>query len=66
MSTNIDWQKMAEINGLTPEEFRKEVFCAAACLGAMDLDENEYGDNTAVKFTTSFGDKKIHVYVKYA
>jgi hypothetical protein len=61
---SIDWKNMAEENGLTPEEFRKEIFCVAACLGAMDLDKEECTGDT-VKFTTSFGGKKIHVYVKY-
>lgn len=26
----IDWRKIAEQNGLTPEEFRKEIFNVAA------------------------------------
>ena len=60
---SIDWQNMAEENGLTPEAFRKEIFCVAACLAAMDLDREERAGDT-VKFTTSFGGKKIHVYVK--
>ena len=62
---SIDWKNMAEVNRLTPEEFRKEIFCVAACLGAMDLDKEECAGDT-VKFMTSFGGKKIHVYVKYA
>jgi hypothetical protein len=65
MSTDIDWQKVAADNGLTPDEFRKEIFSVAACIGAMDLDRKECADDT-LKFTTSLGDKKIHVYVKYA
>ena len=45
----IDWRKIAEQNELTPEEFRKEIFTVAACLGAMSLDEQQIGDS--LKFT---------------
>lgn len=47
----VDWRKIAEQNGLTPEEFRKEIFKVAACLGAMSLDEQQIGDS--LKFTCS-------------
>lgn len=47
----IDWRKFADMNGLTPDEFKKEIFTVAACLGAMALDEQQIGDS--LKFTCS-------------
>lgn len=47
----IDWRKIADMNGLAPEEFRKEIFTVAACLGAMLLDEQQIGDS--LKFSCS-------------
>ena len=47
----IDWKKVAELNGLTTEEFKKEIFTVAACLGAMALDYQEVGG--CLKFTCS-------------
>lgn len=45
----IDWQKLSEEYGLTPEEFKKEIYTCAAIVGAMDLDEQPNG--TALRFT---------------
>ena len=47
----IDWRKIAEQNGLTPEEFKKEIFTVAACVGALVLDEQQIGGS--LKFTCS-------------
>ena len=47
----IDWREVAKSNGLTNEEFEKEVFTVAACLGAISLDSQKIGDS--LKFTCS-------------
>jgi len=48
---NINWQEIARQNNLTPEEFQKEIFMLAACIGAMSLDDHKIGDS--LKFTCS-------------
>lgn len=37
----IDWLKVAESNNMTIADFEKELFSAAAVLGAMRLDSGE-------------------------
>jgi len=56
----------AQVNGLTIEEFKKEIFTAAASLGAMDLDARGAGKDEAMKFTTGGDGDKIELFVRYA
>lgn len=60
----IDWEQVARINGLTPQEFEKEILTVAACLGAMRLDNGDAGEAETLKFTCSDKVSKIAVYVK--
>tara|TARA_R110001606_G_scaffold380972_1_gene541824 strand:+ start:34 stop:222 length:189 start_codon:yes stop_codon:yes gene_type:complete len=47
----IDWREIAKMNNLTPEDFKKEIFTVAACIGAISLDDQKIGDS--LKFTCS-------------
>jgi len=58
----IDWQEIAELNGLTPEEFKIEVFTVAAALGAMDL-PYEY-DGSAIRFTCNDEHGPVEVLIR--
>lgn len=59
----INWQEVAESNGLTPEAFKLEIFTVAAALGAMDLDKQKHkGD--CVKFTSSDEVGKLELYIR--
>ena len=60
----IDWRKIAEQNGLSTEEFAKEIFTVAACLGAMSLDEQQIGDS--LKFTCSDDIGPLELWVRRA
>lgn len=60
----IEWAKIAEQNGLTPDEFKKEIFMAAACLGAMSLDEQQIGD--CMKFTCSDDIGPLELWIRRA
>ena len=62
----IDWEQIAKINGLSPEEFRKEIFTVAACVGAMQLDEQETDNRTMLKFSCSDDVGKIEVLIRRA
>ena len=62
----IDWEKIAKFNGLSPDEFKKEIFTVAACLGAMDLDARGAGSDEAMKFSTTGETGAIELYVRYA
>jgi len=57
--SEIDWEEVARINGLSQEEFAKEIFMAAAALGAMELDTNK---SKALRFTSS--DEKGPLYLE--
>ena len=61
---SIDWRKIAEQNGLTHQEFTKEIFSVAGILGAMKLDERSTSENEAIRFTCSDGDGEIEVYIR--
>lgn len=50
MLVMINWEKIAQQNGLTPEEFTKEILTCAAVVGAMELDKNK---SDALRFTCS-------------
>ena len=34
----IDWESIAKSNGLSPDEFTKEILSIAACVGTMGID----------------------------
>lgn len=58
-------EQWAKLNGITPEEFKKEIFTCAACLGAMDLDARGADKDEAMKFTTAGDTGTIELYVRY-
>ena len=58
----IDWQQMAKNNGMSPEEFKIEIYTVACALGAMELDNQE--DGTIVKFTSSDEIGQLELYIK--
>lgn len=62
----VDWKKIAKANDLTPDEFKKEIFTIAACLGAIDLDERSATDDECMKFTTTGETGAIEIYIRYA
>tara|TARA_R110000851_G_C13040252_1_gene562088 strand:- start:1144 stop:1335 length:192 start_codon:yes stop_codon:yes gene_type:complete len=47
----IDWKDIASKNGLSVEEFKKEIFTSACAIAAIDIDKQE--DGTVMKFTCS-------------
>ena len=58
----IDWEQMAEQNGMSPEEFKIEIYTVASALGAMELDNQE--DGTIVKFTSSDEIGPLELYIR--
>lgn len=60
----INWEEVARSNGLTIEEFKKEVFSCAACIGAMVLDEKDSSDVDTLRFTCSDDVGKIELLIK--
>ena len=58
----IDWQKVAQQNNLTTDEFTIELLQAVAALGVMQIDEKS--DNDTLKFKTSDNHGKIEVYIR--
>ncbi len=60
----IDWQKVAQQNGMTADEFTIELLQAAAALGAMKIDEQS--GNDTLKFKTSDNRGKIEIYIRRA
>jgi hypothetical protein len=60
----FDWQEIASQNGLSVDEFKKEIYSIAACVGAMDLDAKGGGTNDAMRFTCSDGKGKLELYVR--
>jgi hypothetical protein len=61
----MDIQKWAGFNGLTPDEFKKEIYTYAACLGAMDLDARGARSDELMRFTTTGETGTIEVFVRY-
>jgi hypothetical protein len=47
----IDWEDIASKNGLSVEEFKKEIFTSACAIAAIDIDKHEAG--SVMKFTCS-------------
>ena len=60
--TMIDWRRFAEAQGLTVEEFKKEIFTAACAIAAVDLDAQEEG--TALRFICNDGRGDLELYVR--
>ena len=60
----IDWEGVAKSNGLTPEEFKKDVFMTAAALGPKSIDENNDHKGGVLKFTCSDGSSDIVMYIE--
>lgn len=59
----IDWESIAKSNGLSPEEFTREILTIAACVGTMGIDQ--LGDDiTELKFTCNDQIGKVEVTVK--
>tara|TARA_R110001592_G_scaffold285239_1_gene553627 strand:+ start:130 stop:321 length:192 start_codon:yes stop_codon:yes gene_type:complete len=58
----IDWQKVAQQNNLTTDEFTIELLQAVAALGVMQIDEKSANDT--LKFKTSDNHGKIEVYIR--
>ena len=58
----IDWRRFAEHQGLTAEEFKKEIFTVACAIAAADLDQHQE-DSTALRFVCNDGvsDLELHV-----
>ena len=59
----IDWRRFAELQGLTVEEFKKEIFTAACAIAATDLDQQEE-DGTALRFVCNDGVSNLELYVR--
>lgn len=53
----------ARRNGMTPEEFKREVFTSAAAIGAMEIDKRG-DDGEALRFTCADSVGGITVYIK--
>lgn len=58
----IDWKKVANMNGLTPEEFEKEMFTVACCLGAMRIDNSD--ERGAIRFACADEVGKLEMIVR--
>lgn len=58
----IDWKEVADLNGLTQDEFNKEILTTAACVGAAMIDKK--GDGNHVKLTCSDEKSSIEVWVR--
>lgn len=52
----INWEQIAKQNGLTPEEFTKEILTCAAVVGAIDIDKNK---SDLIRFTCSDQESEI-------
>lgn len=60
----IDWEKFAETNKLTPEEFQRQILTVAACIGATLIDQGASGEADTLRFTCSDSVGKIGVFVR--
>lgn len=61
MKQNI--KEWAKINGLSPTEFRNEIFMYVAALGTMEIDNINDGSDTVIH-TTNDGKSDIQVIVR--
>jgi hypothetical protein len=60
----INWQKIAEQNGLAPDEFSKEIFTVACAVAAMKIDSQNH--DGVLKFTCSDDVGQLEMYVRRA
>ena len=60
----INWRKTAEQNGLTPEEFEREIMMAACAMATMKIDKRSDSQANCFKFTSSDQVGKIELYVR--
>ena len=60
----IDWRQFAEHQGLTVEEFKKEIFTAACAIAATDLDQQQGEVGTALRFVCNDGVSDLELYVR--
>lgn len=60
----IDWQQFAKINGMSPDEFEKEIFLVAAALGAKKIDESNGDSLDLLKFKCTDSVGNIEIYVR--
>lgn len=58
----INWKEIAEQYGLTPEQFRKEVYAVAAVVGIMEVETG--GNSDTMRFTCSDDIGQIELTVK--
>ena len=58
----IDWGKIASQNGLSADEFTKEIMITAACVAAISLDEQP--DDSIFRFTCSDGAGPLELIVR--
>jgi len=58
----VDWRNFAERQGMTVDEFKKEIFTAACAIAATDLDQQNK-EGMALKFKCNDGvsDLELHV-----
>ena len=59
----INWQKVASDNGLSVDEFKKEIFTVACAIATESIDNNADG-NDALKFTCSDQISKVEMIVR--
>jgi hypothetical protein len=59
----INWSDIAKSNGLSPEEFTKEILTVAACVGVVGIDQ-QCEDKAELRFTCSDESGKIEVLIK--
>ena len=57
----IDWQKVARQNGLTPEEFTKEILKVAAAVGEIELERTK---SELLRFTASDDKSTVQILIK--
>ena len=60
----INWKEIAEQNGLTPDEFSKEIFTVACAVASMKIDSQNH--DGALKFTCSDEVGPLEMYVRRA
>ena len=58
----INWQEIAQQNGLSIDEFEKEIYSVAACIAAMQLDKKPNVDS--MRFTCSDEVGKLELIVR--
>jgi len=63
MSTDIDWRKFADINGLTIKQFEEEILMTALTIGVMMIDKNDGASDNLI-FTTNDDKSDIELTVR--